>query len=267
MWDNTVSLVDKNMFLVAVDADIVAYRVAAGCEDEDEEILLDTMRANLYQIWRKTKANNYLFCLTGETNFRNEVATSRPYKGNRKDVVRPKWLNRARQFLLEEANALIVEGYEADDLLVSVSHLYGNGNVAIASIDKDLLQCQGYHYHLVKGEACIVTTTQARNFMWEQVLKGDATDNIMGLANVGPKKAVKILADGASRGEPAAFTVRKAYENAGMGYENYLENLLLIRMVTNVDYDYCNHFVQLPLVGGTGGYEYLEDDFDDEFGE
>jgi len=66
--------------------------------------------------------------LSGKTNFRNAVATIpgsykkdgtavTGYKANRSDSVRPFWYQRIRDYMVEQWDAKIFEGIEADDAL------------------------------------------------------------------------------------------------------------------------------------------------------
>lgn len=262
-----MNLAKKGLFLTAVDADIVAYRVAAACENETLEEMYDTLRAAIYHLWKGTRTKHYLFALTGEENFRNEAAVTHPYKGNRKDVVRPRWLRAAKDYISDEYKGLVIHGMEADDIVVSASHRFGPGNTIIASIDKDLKQCAGYHYHLVKGEGFTMSRREAEEFLWTQVLTGDPTDNIKGLPNVGAKKAEVIINEAKEDGIPLPHAVWLAYKERGYDYDYFTENLMLIRMLVDLYPPYENHFTSLSFnpdeFEDTLAKEELDDEFDD----
>ena len=53
--------------------------------------------------------------LTGKQNFRFDVAVTAPYKGNRKDVKKPKHLPLLREYLQTAWGASVSDGQEADD--------------------------------------------------------------------------------------------------------------------------------------------------------
>ena len=58
---------------------------------------------------------------TGKTNFRNDVAKSKPYKGNRKGD-KPHYLKYIRSYLMANYDSELVEGLEADDLMAMSDH-------------------------------------------------------------------------------------------------------------------------------------------------
>jgi 5'-3' exonuclease len=58
-----------------------------------------------------------------------------------------------------------------------------------------LLQIPGRHYNFVKKEAQTVGIDQGRKFLYLQSLIGDKSDNIIGVAGIGPVKAGKALAE------------------------------------------------------------------------
>ena len=234
-------------YLCAVDADIIAFRVAAACEEESEERLEDTIRAAIYDLWKETKAKNYLFALTGDGNYRYDVATIKPYKGNRANKTRPRHLSRARAYIVEAYNGLIVDGVEGDDVVVSAAHRYRLYDTIIASTDKDLKQYPAWHYNIVKKELYKITPQEADFLLWKQVLTGDSTDNIGGLPNVGPVKAENWLRECIQKEIPLPSGAWMMYKENGYDYAFFQENLDLIRMRTDVYIPYEEHFVQLEF--------------------
>lgn len=134
----------------------------------------------------------FLALSTGEKTFRHKEATILPYKGNRKDAAKPKYYEEIRKYLTNQWNAVTFESVEADDV-VALGQQYGMMPSVICSIDKDLLQVSGTHYHIVSKEIINVTPEEAKLNLWCQVLTGDATDNIPGIKGVGPVKARKLL--------------------------------------------------------------------------
>jgi 5'-3' exonuclease len=67
------------------------------------------------------------------------------------------------------------------------------GTTVICSIDKDLLQIPGKHYNFVKKVFQEVTSDQGLKFLYMQSLIGDRSDNIIGVAGIGPVKAERAL--------------------------------------------------------------------------
>jgi len=63
-----------------------------------------------------TPSCNMELYLTGENNFREEVATILPYKGNRTQD-KPVHYQRIKEYLISKHHAEVIDGQEADDAL------------------------------------------------------------------------------------------------------------------------------------------------------
>ena len=167
------------MTTILIDADIVAYRCAASCEKqgvvtEPYEVALDRIDDLMQRIMYACQASSYEAFLTGSNNFRYDIYPD--YKGNRKDVRRPEYLQECREHLVTGWNATVSDGNEADDEM----GLRQTGDTIICSIDKDLLMIPGRHYNFVKDEHQEVSQTLGlQNFYW-QLIMGDKSDNILG---------------------------------------------------------------------------------------
>ena len=183
-----------------IDGDLFAYRCSASAENDGLQIAIDRMESLLDTCLQATGADEFEFYLTGENNFRYDIYPE--YKANRKDL-KPIYLAGCRAFLAVEYNATFSDGCEADDLL----GVNQSNDTIIVSLDKDLLQIPGKHFQWkieggkaekrwVKEEKHydIDPITGARNF-YLQMLIGDSTDNIKGVAGIGPKRAHALLDD------------------------------------------------------------------------
>lgn len=170
-----------------LDADIVCYRAAASSEGDPEEIALLRTNKMMRDIIEETGASGYLAFLSGPNNFRKEIYPE--YKANRKDVVKPIHLVACRQFLCAEWNAIVTDGYEADDAL----GMYQNEETVICSIDKDLLMIPGNHYNFVKKEFYSVDELEGLRSLYRSALVGDKADNIHGVRGIGKVKAAKLI--------------------------------------------------------------------------
>lgn len=162
--------------------------------------------------------------LTGNANFRKDIATILPYKGNRDPLDKPVYLNDVRTYLKERWKAEVVEGMEADDAMGIAATAPGS-NTIICSIDKDLKMIPGAHFNWVKDEFCEVSDREAWRSFFKQMLTGDRTDNIPGLEGVGDKKADKIL-EGYTKPETMWCGVFRAYFDR---YENHYSNGMLLK--------------------------------------
>lgn len=150
--------------------------------------------------------------LTGSGNFRHDVATIKPYKGNRDPNHRPKYYKEIRQYLVEHYDVEVVDGIEADDAVASAQWAKPDKSTCIVSIDKDLKMIPGFHYNPVKKELFEVDKHDADLFFWWQMMVGDATDNIPGIAGVGPKTADKIIEACGGDLEEIKGVVKSMYE-------------------------------------------------------
>lgn len=157
-------------------------------------------------IKKGTKCKDIKLFLTGNDNFREEVAVSYPYKGNRK-AAKPLHYNFLRSLMVAEYGAEVIDGQEADDAL----GIAQTKDTIIATIDKDLLMVPGKHYNINTGTKImskdpggikiLVGEAQPKlvgiGFKWfcAQMLTGDAADNIRGIPRIGAMTAYKILKD------------------------------------------------------------------------
>lgn len=202
--------------LALVDADVLVYRVAFASEDEEEEICFARAKELLFEIvYTELDCNDYKAYITGKGNFRNLVATTAPYKGNRKDFQKPKHYDGLRAYL-QRLGAELVEGQEADDA-IAIEATKEQDKCWIVSIDKDFDQVQGWHYNFVKKEKYYVTEEQGIRSFYSQILTGDRTDNIIGIKGIGPVKAEKILAD--------CKTEREHYDACVRAYDGNIERV------------------------------------------
>ena len=128
--------------------------------------------------------------LTGKGNFRERIATVKPYKGNRENTPKPIHYTLLREYMLDKG-AILVEGWEADDQVSIDSRAYFDP--VIATIDKDLDQIPGRHYDYLKKTFYTVDEEEAMWMFYRQILSGDNVDNIPGLPRVGMKTAQKWL--------------------------------------------------------------------------
>ena len=125
----------------------------------------------------------------------------------------------------------VQENQEADDAIGIRAYSLGENDYIICSIDKDLDNLRGHHYNFVKNERYYITESQAIKNFYRQLLTGDRTDNIPGLAGIGPKKAEKILKD-CNTEEELYKAVLKAYKD-DVDYLTEQGQLLWIRRKEN----------------------------------
>lgn len=170
----------------------------------------------------------YEVYLSGKGNFRYDLATIRPYKGNRDPSHKPKYFKEIREYLVGKYNAKVIEGQEADDAIGIKQYSHRDKSTVICSIDKDLKMIPGYHYNPRTGEFWYQKLEEANRFFWWQMLVGDSVDNIPGINKIGPKSADKILAKDDWR-QVVDELYQKQYGDAWKDAMNEVAQLLWIR--------------------------------------
>lgn len=196
-----------------IDADILAYEFGnmVQLEEPDKPLEWEIVRSmvddRINQIVEATGSDSYSCYLTdSKSNFRLEVATILPYKGQRKQEKPYHW-EAIRQHLIDNHGAEVQYGIEADDRLGieqckflatvdeddlacgKIGNKYVNSTV-ICSRDKDLHMIPGWHYSWAVGKQeerlWFQDETSALRCFYKQLLTGDrSTDNILGLYGVG----------------------------------------------------------------------------------
>ena len=215
---------------ILIDGDIIGYRIGFSTEEENEKIVISRVATFIEtMLWEDLEAETYQGYLTGKDNFRNDIAKTAPYKGNR-TAPKPKHLQLSRDYLASAWDFQISVGQEADDS-ISIEHVARNYESIIASIDKDFLQLRGNHWNFVKKEMTFVTDEEALLNFYRQVLTGDRVDNIIGLKGIGPVKADKIL----HGCESAANMYSACVEAYGGSEERVIENCRLLWLRREAD--------------------------------
>jgi hypothetical protein len=197
--------------IALIDADVVAYRIAFGCQDEPEKVAIAKVSEFLEElVFTYTDVDDCEGYLTGKQNYRFDIAKTAPYKGTRVSE-KPKHLGIIRQYMIDAWAFSVQEYQEADDAIGIRAYSLGEEDYVICSIDKDLDNIRGKHYNFVKNEHYTITEEVAIKNFYRQVLTGDRVDNVPGLAGIGPKKADKILKD-CSAEEDLYKAVLEAYD-------------------------------------------------------
>lgn len=161
-------------------------------EAEPIQNALQIVKTKLEEILDETHAGSYTVYLSGPDNFRDDIATIKPYKGNRKEAHKPLHYDAIRAYLIEHWEAVVSDNCEADDLC-SINWYHVDYRTVTVGIDKDLDQIPGFHYNFQTRTHYEVHPTVAEYNFWLQVLTGDSSDNVGGVWRMGDAKAAEWL--------------------------------------------------------------------------
>ncbi len=202
--------------VLQLDADIACYECTYNENDSLEECKNNLL--TLIEKYRVYAGAERVVChLTGKLKGnRYNIATVKPYQGNRTGKSKPKNLQAIRDFLRLMNTTDTIEVYynhleEADDSLTQFHH--NNPNSVLCSRDKDLRMNSGLHlnwdtfelhevdpfgyleikeYETKSGTKKRKVYGEGTLWFWFQMLAGDTADNIVGLPMIqGKTKMVK----------------------------------------------------------------------------
>ena len=195
------------------------YEITPQAESEPFEKIIPVLKSMINKILAKTEADIHTLCLSSRDNFRNDLPLPTPYKGNRKDTVKPEHLDSCKRYLYKEYPTDVRDNLEADDLLSILGYEYlKEGHEAIiCSNDKDTLQATGlYMFNYTKEDPEVFSIPDLGYLVKEpnkisgcgfmylayQTLAGDSTDGYKPsylskekLGDVGVYKILKDLKD------------------------------------------------------------------------
>lgn len=239
-----------------IDADVLTYSIPFGLQEgygDEAKLAPDAM---LYlaprldnaieNILENSGCTDYDCYLTGDGNFRSDLATLRPYKGGR--APRPILYEEARAYLLSEHPTILTTGHEADDEIgIDQDH-----DTVICSIDKDMDNVPGHHYRwpiirkeeiVTKARSYYVSPEEATYNFWTQMLTGDTVDHIMGVPGIGKKRADAILSmlmDEACMARVVYNEYLRVYNESDTDpFDAFVENGMLLWICQNRDHTGC----------------------------
>lgn len=265
--------------IAGIDGDVLRYELGAVAMAKEElfDIIVERpwpdvdvyelVDKRITEIIKAVGANAYEVYLTGPGNYRNEVATIKPYKGNRTGLEKPYHWETVSRRLKEHWGAITVNGIEADDYLALRGAEEGR-RYAICSRDKDLRQvpdCVHYSWpcgehqpavgpfvveglgevsyevreYGVKKQKQYKLKGHGLAFFYGQLLVGDSVDNIGGCPRVGPKTAVDLFGQFQSEEDLFRTCVYQYHRVYGEDWKWFLEEnarlLHLIRVRDDLD--------------------------------
>jgi hypothetical protein len=206
-----------------IDADSLCYAIGFSSNDAEEPFAIARLEETMTELCMELDCDDYKGFLTGKGNFRDVVAVTAPYKGQRVSE-KPVHLQALRCHLVTSWGFEVVQGIEADDAVGIAAYAVPEEETIMVHIDKDLNQFRGWHYNYRKKEKYFVTEFEGLTAFYTQILTGDRIDNIIGLKGIGPVKAKRILEECTNENE-LYQAVLKAYEG---DQQRVLENAQLL---------------------------------------
>jgi DNA polymerase I len=155
------------------------------------EFALQACKTALESLFTRLNPSKISIFLSPERTFRHDLARTKPYKGNRSQP-KPKYLKEVEDYLVKSYGATFGVNVEADDEIGIALTKDPGGGISV-SIDKDLLQIPGWHYNWVTDSLTRISPKQGDFNFYTQMLQGDITDNVPGIAGMGPVGAKKLL--------------------------------------------------------------------------
>jgi len=251
--------------IALIDLDPLPYAYG-GITYEDGTILSDSMLRKMIDdkirdiVARSGASDWYGYLTNSSSNFRIDVATILPYKGNRAGNEKPPKYQMLRDYLMDTYSDRVsmVEGMEADDALaiyqykrmfswpigelMNFEELKAGCNTIICTIDKDLEMVPGWHYKWSKGNTeetppFFITEIEGLRFFYKQLLTGDMTDNIRGLYGVSTKSKLLSNIDEMDTEQDMFLYVQEQYVKRFGNYADQfmLENGILLHMKRSKD--------------------------------
>lgn len=191
----------------------------------------------IINIFNKSNIYKYIGFLGGKKCFRYDIYPE--YKANRKNLVKPIFLQECKNYLIERWGFETCDYIEADDAVNITRNELKNYNSIIVTSDKDLIKCIEGTYINPKDLDIYYTSKNVADYnFWSSMIIGDTADNIKGLPKCGIKFAEKLLKNSKDYKQSVFDTYIEKYDNQGEYELQY--NLLKIL-------DYKEDFI-IPVV-------------------
>jgi len=201
-WEKKVPVIlnDNNELVSYVRLDSDGKRKPLEyTKDEDRKFLeesWDNFNKHLKTLLDMLYNPDYLMAVKGKDNYRNLLYPEYKNHRHRDPTKQNVFVPILRELAVAEDMAVAADGIEADDLIrIWAEQARSVGiDYIICSIDKDLKCIPGRHWDIKKNILLEISEEEARLNYYTQILKGDPTDNIMGVPGIGEVKAKKLLA-------------------------------------------------------------------------
>jgi 5'-3' exonuclease len=177
-----------------LDLDIIVYKCGFAVKDhEPTSHALQNVKTTISRILDNFPERTWeKMFLSGNTNFREHIATIKEYKANRTKP-RPRDYVAIREYMVKEWGAVVTDGQEADDAIGIEQFKHKDKSTVIVTIDKDLMMIPGWHFDWTKNKMTYVDRHNADINLFRQMIEGDTSDHIPGIDGLGKVKTQKII--------------------------------------------------------------------------
>lgn len=119
------------------------------------EFALSNIKRTIEGLLEDFNTKQYYGYVGGAGNFRYDAATLLPYKGNREKLQRPVHLDACKNYVIAHHGAIVADGRESDDCLVSDSYSASKEKKPWVGIiaEKDYKGCEGDWFDYTKGRS------------------------------------------------------------------------------------------------------------------
>lgn len=194
---------ERREIVVIIDGDFLTYNAAYSGKDESgnrnpdyTEEQYPEVAVKLSEMFMKivnTIQDRYdikavYLCLKGAGNFRKSIFEG--YKSQRPPT--PAIIPYLHKHLIEQHQGIEAVGFEADDLVFSISQTIEHQGLIVA-VDKDLKQIPSLFWNPMKNIWYKVTEEEARYNLALQMITNDATDGVNFTKGWGIAKAKKLI--------------------------------------------------------------------------
>ena len=194
---NIYYAVDGDMFhryRYKKEADDSGYeKIITRKEIDSEEIAIANLINVVHTYLSGFDYDDYTIYLGKGDNFRDDIATIQPYKGDREESKKPIHYSLLKDYLVSKYIIEYTEGMESDDgMSIAQWTRWCQGlkrDSCIVTQDKDLNMVPGWHHNPVKNEKFFIEEDEAMKTFYKQMLTGDSTDNIPGMFKLTGNKA------------------------------------------------------------------------------
>jgi 5'-3' exonuclease len=246
-WEKKVPVIlnENNELVTYVRLDADGKRKPLEYTKDEDRLFLEesweNFRRHLDSLLEALYWPEYLMAVKGENNYRNRLYPEYKQHRHRDPTKQNVFVPILRQLAVAEDIAIAADEIEADDLIRIWAEQAKSAGIdyIICSIDKDLKCISGKHWDVKKNIMIHVSEEEAMQNYYIQLLKGDPTDNIMGVPGIGDVKAQRLLA-GCTKEDD--YQKRVAEQYIAVYGKNWFHELVLNGRMIHIMRAYDDYF-------------------------